>query len=598
MDIPNRSNRNYESKHESSKGDSHKLLEELWTTYSKKGPRFTSRDFEHIFSAIKNNGASEDQIKSLKTLFRKELDQVKKYSSKYAKKILNEVGKTNLTDSQVFEYVQEQCKKHSFSRPITDAIYREVSHRLSEYPARSSYFRFTPPKSTIASTSLGFNNNENYSNAKVGNNDKTIINDIMRLNEANKMTHDFVIKQALGYVDCDFAAISGTFIPHRHNLMHSVHPVIAALFIPKITILEETMLFSSLSNIVKARVNNEPIITRPDYELFYNLCTDKNEYVCSSSNVWEDLKGRALIQVALWKSVLNLRSGRYYEDAINMAFLNELNLCKYYKYDAIDLTFSDDAGDIIRRLMYTFSFKPIYVQTLPVLPQTPLTVVTPFSNLDLYNGEMDCLPMINLRLNNLHQNVTIVNMTDIINDYEVYFDSSNNLVVPKMTKVCDSRGIVIVYVHRRHYALQINRLNGPFVFNTLPKTELHNYRINSTSVETGTNMTIANTSYDLRSVVCLNTITVDDRDVISGHETLIQPLADNDQFAVSEWLVYNPTNVNKYVLDENNNQFNNNTPFISVKWCEVEVPELGAGIRAATKGIIYVFTKSDEPVNC
>jgi hypothetical protein len=341
------------------------------------------------------------------------------------------------------------------------------------------------------------------------------------------MTHDFIIKQSLSYTDCALGAITGNYNPERHNPMVSVNPVVAALFIPKINILEETMLLSSMTNIVKARVNNEPILTRPDYDLFYNLCTDRNEYVCNSKSLWEDLKSRSLIQVALWRSVASLRSGRYY-DVEGAALMAELNACKFYRYEAMDIAYTDDAGDMLRRLFYTFSLKPVFVQTLPVQPASSVSMVSPFSNLDLYNGEMDTLPMVNLRLNNLNTTIRNVNLENVINDVEYYFDSSNNMIVPKLTKVMDTRNILIVYVHRRNYSIDISRQTGPFLFTKLPATTLHNYRINTTCVDTGETLQLNNTLYTLRSVVCNNTISTVDtqgvqRDIVNGSMCFIHP---------------------------------------------------------------------------
>jgi hypothetical protein len=601
MEYNNRSNNKYESKSMDTKsGDNNKILEELWTAYSKKGPKFTFRDFEHIFSAIKNDGKSESDVDNLKKLFRRELELVKKYANKYSRKILNEVGKANLTDSQIFEYVMEQSKKHSFSRPITDAIYREVSHRLSEFPSRSSYFRFTPYKNTKVGKGLGYSSYENYNSVRVGKEDKDTIDNIMKLHQANLMTHDFIVKQSLSYTDCALGAITGEFKADSNNPMVSVSPVVAALFIPKINILEETMLLSSITNIIKARVNNEPILTRPDYELFYNLCTDKNEYVCDSKSLWEDLKTRSIIQVALWRSVASLRSGRYY-DVEGAALMQALNDCKFYRYEAMDLAYTDDAGDMLRRLFYTFSLKPIFVQTLPVQPASSVSIVSPFSNLDLYNGEMDTLPMVNLRLNNLNSSITNVNLQNVINDVEYYFDSSNNMIIPKLTKVVDARGILVVYVHRRNYSVDITRQTGPFIFSKLPVTTLHNYKINTTCIETGEEIELNGNSYDLRSVVCNNTIaTIDNqgvqRDIVNGSLAFIHPkvtVDGNTAFAVDEWISYDPINVNLVTLGSDGVQRRSNTPFTSRKWRNDENPLTSVELIAGTTGIIYVFTKKE-----
>ena len=503
------------------KGD----LQEIWTKFSKKGPRFDERDFDYFFSGIKNKGNNDEYIKQLKETFLSELNHVKKYAKKYSRKILDNIGKSNLTDSQVWEYVNKQAKKHNFSRPITDAIYREVAHRLLELPNRSSFFRFNPSMTTKLSTTLGFSGVENFSVVRVTKEEQEVLDDIMVLDEQNKLTYIQIVDQALQYQDCDPNAVVGIFNPERHNRYQHVHPVIAALFIPKIPIIDEVMLFASISNIVKARVNNEPIIKRPEYDLLYNMAHDKNEFVCDNRNVWKDLKYRAEIQVALWRAVLNLRSGRYYDEA-GAILLGALDRCRFYRYEAFDIIHSGDEGDIIRRLLSVFSFKPIYVQTLPIVQQNYLTMVTPFTNLDLYNGEMDVLPIVNLRLNTM--DTSDVYLSNVLNTYEVFFDSSNKLLIPKMTKIINTKGVLIIYVHRKNYALQLNKFNGPFTFRDLPVSDRALFSINKTAVFAEELLVVNNTNYNLRSVVCINTIALDEREIISGCEALIKPLINLD----------------------------------------------------------------------
>ena len=56
-----------------------------------------------------------------------------------------------------------------------------------------------------------------------------------------------------------------------NRLIGNVHPVVAALFIPKINLLERHMLHANIAYIVKQRYLKQPIMTSNDYELFYDL---------------------------------------------------------------------------------------------------------------------------------------------------------------------------------------------------------------------------------------------------------------------------------------------------------------------------------------
>ena len=64
--------------------------------------------------------------------------------------------------------------------------------------------------------------------------------------------------QSIQYNDCDYEALTGQYKrelgmrPGEH-----IHPVIAALFFPKIDFLEQTFLHSNMAGIVKSRYNDD-----------------------------------------------------------------------------------------------------------------------------------------------------------------------------------------------------------------------------------------------------------------------------------------------------------------------------------------------------
>jgi hypothetical protein len=320
---------------------------------------------------------------------------------------------------------------------------------------------------------------------------------------------------------------------------------------------------------------------------------DKNEFVCDNKSIWKDIKMRAEIQCTLWRAVVNLRSGRFYEEAGSM-LLHALDKCKFYRYEALDIVHSGDEGDIIRRLLSVFSFKPIYVQTLPIAQQNYLSMVTPFTNLDLYNGEMDVLPIVNLRLNRLDTND--VYLDNVLNTFEVFFDSNNNLLVPKMTKIVNTKGVLFIYVHRKNYALRLNKFEGPFTFRDLPVTDRALYEVNPTKVHTTEILTINNSDYVLRSVVCIKTIAIaNNKEVIQGSEALIKPLATSRSVDPSRYLVYDPAGVNTYAFDPVTNVRSLEPPIQTTIWVDTANPERSAEARAAAKGVVYVYTKIEEP---
>ena len=91
---------------------------------------------------------------------------------------------------------------------------------------------------------------------------------------------------------------------------------------------------ANLAGLVKNRYNRSKIQTLPDYELFYNLITDPTDIVCSNRSPVMDLLNRCNLQNQLWNSVLNLRSGQYYNNSL-VEFVSAVDMCRQTKHNLI-----------------------------------------------------------------------------------------------------------------------------------------------------------------------------------------------------------------------------------------------------------------------
>jgi hypothetical protein len=69
-------------------------LQEIWTKFSKKGPRFDERDFDYFFSGVKNKGNNDEYVRQLKETFMEELSH----------KLHSEKG-TNINTKSVDKFV-------------------------------------------------------------------------------------------------------------------------------------------------------------------------------------------------------------------------------------------------------------------------------------------------------------------------------------------------------------------------------------------------------------------------------------------------------------------------------------------------------------
>jgi len=263
-----------------------------------------------------------------------------------------------LGGNKSIDYVLKQAVPFAKKVPLTDAeidAFRRLVEEMIEgkIPAESSTYRHI---SSVGSL-FGVSSVEQVESMKdnLSSGDFAKIQDIVRLESANKALYQQVVLQSVQYQDCDLIAVSGKFDPERHNPFSHVHPLVAALYIPKFDCLERTTIHAHLAGIVKARYNREPIINQVDKELFENIIYTNRREVCSM-NPAEDLHKRVQLQHALWASVRELRSGRYY--AVNSDFVTALDQCHLTYVSPIN-TVVNDEGAALRRIFGSFGLNTI-----------------------------------------------------------------------------------------------------------------------------------------------------------------------------------------------------------------------------------------------
>ena len=80
--------------------------------------------------------------------------------------------------------------------------------------------------------------------SKLNDNDYKHLQEILKLFASSRPLHAQVLLQSMQYHDCDFEALTGEYKPELgHRPGDSIHPVIAAMFMPKIDILENHFLY-------------------------------------------------------------------------------------------------------------------------------------------------------------------------------------------------------------------------------------------------------------------------------------------------------------------------------------------------------------------
>ena len=409
--------------------------------------------FTNALLALRQRYKDEDLVGKIQDVFMQRHSSIVKSAKKFAMAVREKYAQQNIPFHQLLMKARAHGKKHHLS----EAEFAEFQRIYEQELAGTNSSEIVIPVTSIMKV-LGNINTGAEAYFKADEADFRNLQEILKLNEASRPLHAQVLLQAIQYIGTDDAFLQGVeFIKTLQNPGDHVHPVIAALFLPKIKMVDEHFLYSNMSGIVKARYNHAPLTTRPDYELFYNLVTDPNDVVCDTRTPVGDLLHRCNLQNQLWNSVLHLRNGQYFNPSLR-EFMTSVDVCRLNKFDNPDLVYGRHDGTIIKRLFSAFSFRPTVVATLPV---SSLFAYNPYSQ--NMRPTVTSIPMINVRLSNFGAAATaaavsagIPGVRAVSNALSAALSQTNqflegNAVVNRHTSVMFSREVLIFYVDRRSY---------------------------------------------------------------------------------------------------------------------------------------------------
>ena len=415
------------------------ILEELKTKY---------KDEEIVDSIMRKYNEKMKRVRKLAEKIKERL--VAKYPNlsmkEYIEKIADYKRKYNFDDSEMQSIVNLIfLAKSNFSNPeVFDVNYNEMSKALGFVPA---------------SYNLG-------GKLHVKKDELEHLQMILTIASATKELHDQVTLQSLIYSDCDAVAIQENgFDKSKINIFSFIHPVVAALFIPKFQLLDQHMLLASIAKIVAYKSNGQELQTQPEYELYWDIATDPAETACvNKTKPFTDLVNRCNVQTKLWEAVLNLRQGKYYTNDLS-SFIMAIDNCRASVFDAADLAYVKDEGTIMRKLLAAFSIRPTIVITMPVYGITPLT-----SHISaVHTSQITTLPMITMRIPmTLAKDDEPISLTKALSQEQLYIHHRQLTV--KQQQILYSRELLVFYVHRRFQTFNTARLTNPYTITYLPMT--------------------------------------------------------------------------------------------------------------------------------
>lgn len=414
-----------------------------------------------ILEELKSKYKDEEIVDSIMRKYNDKMKRVRKLSEKIKERLVAKYP--NLSMKEYIEKITEYKKKYNFDDSEMQSIINLIFLNKStisntealdvNYNEMSKALGFVP-----ASFNLG-------GKLHVKKEELDQLQMILTIASATKELHNQVTLQSLIYRDCDNVALQEQFEKNKINIFSFVHPVVAALFIPKIELLDQHMILASIAEIVAFKANGQELQTQPEYELYWDIATDPAETACvNKTKPFSDLVNRCNVQTKLWEAVLNLRQGKYYTNDLN-SFIMAIDNCRASVFDAADLAYVKDEGTIMRKLLAAFSIRPTIVLTMPVYGITPLT-----SHISsVTSSHITTLPMITMRIPmTLGQEAESISLNSALSQEQLYIHHRQLTV--KQQQILYSREILVFYVHRRYQTINTSRLTNPYNVTALPVT--------------------------------------------------------------------------------------------------------------------------------
>jgi hypothetical protein len=533
-----------------------------------------------IVQDLKMKYRDEQIVDAVLGKYTEKLKKVKKLAEKIRERLVSKYP--NLTIKEYLEKITEYKKKYNFDETEMNAI---VALLFQNKP-NLAYNEILDIQPNEMSKALGFQPVTHFSGSNkmsVKPEEMEHLQGLLTLQSATKELHTQVSLQSLVYEESGLQSLTGQFDRMKVNIFSYVHPVVVALFLPKIEFLDRHMLLASISNIVALRYNGQPLQTQPDYELYMDIATDPAETACVSGGQkvrpFADLLNRANLQAKLWESVLNLRQGKYYTNDLT-SFIAAIDSCRGNIFDAADLAYVKDEGTILRKLFSAFSVRPTIVTTAPVYTisavTSPLTPVTA--------THITTVPIITMRLmvtNTREQRE--YHLKEALTQQQIFIH--HRQLTAKTQDIMYSRDLLVFYIHRRFPNVNISRIIRPYEMHVLPVTMSHNERIHTAKVNFDRDLEIGSQNFALKSVIALVTTP---QNIVASSCAMV--LLDNDALSGNLALIYEP-------LDLGNGNTNMIQPMRLIAVQSSHDSEVSLMNMGQTKGTLFVYTTKDKGLN-
>jgi hypothetical protein len=562
---------------------------------------------EQVYNVLKLKNMSEKEIDAIVEKVKETRDAIRKAVRKFLGKINTSYGHLDIPD------LIKKGMKHAERYGLSDTEKKVFIQHVLKGDIYSEYTYQNEVRYSPMAKFLGFDFVYGQM-IKLQPKDHSKLNELHMLYDETKHIHADVKNQIANYRDCAPEAISGQYDRNKHNVSVSIHPVLAALFFPKVTYLERRMLFTNVARLVLSRAqaylkstnfhlqtNIAPGELDAEFELAHDIAYDPNalEYFKDDTPVDNIIK-RYRCQVELYLAVLNLRQGRYYSTEYNAndgiaGFIRAINSYDWTFFDSPDLYHVQDEGTVLRKLLAIFSCRPTFTQLSSFSNRYGLghANVTGLAKTVFVN-----IPVVNIKLpiDLIGNQVHTISLSRALTQTDFFIE--HKTVVPKNKSVIYSNQVAFFYANRRYPAVNFNSASMTCRFMSLPITFINQTTINRSVVHFDNRMRIGRDWFDLRSVVVLQRPPISGVEIATGCSAAIavDPNSPTNLYqnnGAPIYIHYNPSIASLQYLEGNQgadkSQFISNAPVTFIEEVTADPSKIGFRAEARERGTIFFY---------
>ena len=485
-------------------------------------------DTRSVRTMLRSQGKSDEEIDKLSTKYNEMLERVHKVANKFADKLYEKYRDLDTPDllRKGFKFAD----KYGLSQAEREAFI----NRVLKGDSRQKYTPYDELKFTEMSKFLGFADMKGMQELALKPSDYPALHEIARLYEYNRQLYEAVKTSTAMYKPCDISTLLGSYDSSKDNLNMFIHPVVAALFLPKIEEIDNRMLKTNIGRMVIHRsqpyfhassdrslsskylnwqINYNEEGIQQDLYFAYDIASDPNSLnYFDDETPMQNLLKRYQVQIELWKNILNLRQGKFYgkgdyytqDDGI-MGLTRTLTSYQWTFYDSPDMFNVQDEKTMLRKLLAVFSLRPTFTQSSIVPYQSTSADFSMFRHLKSVYVRV---PIVNLTFDNDKTKSLDVQEQIDKNQSEAFVEK--NTLVQKVKKTLTSYKLLFICVNRRGTQVNVNSLNIQFGFgfNFYPYQDLDlgtnsTGKINNQVLKYNEEITVGNSIHTLKSIIGL-----------------------------------------------------------------------------------------------